>query len=184
MTKALAAALDLGCYLETPDGNPFLADFYVDPVRWALANQTWFLLQTARHHRQIATGKGGVQDHSIYETVEVYGRALYDHGALTHGEFELLHRTLLGLTTELPPPQVVVLLETPVEVLLERIALRQRSYEAGIDADYLSSMQQARQQLFAKWRHGTVLRIDSTTIQIPTAESVGELADQIRPKLL
>jgi deoxyadenosine/deoxycytidine kinase len=161
LTKALAARFGLPAAVERPDTNPFLKRFYANQRRWALASQLWFATDSARQHAEIHRGSGGVQDHSIYENVHVFGAALAAHGALDEDEWDLLRAATAPVTDSLPPPSLVVLVEAPAEALLERIDVRGRPYETGIDHRYLTELTQIRREFFERWTRSPVLLLDS-----------------------
>jgi deoxyadenosine/deoxycytidine kinase len=162
LTRALADRLDLPAVAERPEANPFLERFYADRRRWALASQLWFTTDSGRQHVEIHLAGGGVQDHSIYENVHVFGAALAAHGALADDEWELLQATAAPLIDSLPPPSIVVLIEAPVEALMERIEARGRAYESGIDREYLTQMTNTRREFFERWSASPVLLLDSS----------------------
>ena len=45
LAQLLAERTGTDLLLEQPEANPFLASFYQDPERWALATQLFFLFQ-------------------------------------------------------------------------------------------------------------------------------------------
>jgi deoxyadenosine/deoxycytidine kinase len=161
LTRALAARLGLPATVERPEANPFLERFYADRPRWALASQLWFATDSARQHLEIHRQGGAVQDHSVYENVHVFGAALAAHGILAAEEWELLQAATGLFVDSLPPPAVVVLVEAPVEALLERIGARGRAYEAGIDGAYLAELNRIRRAYFEGWARCPVLLVDS-----------------------
>lgn len=166
LTNTLSASLGLPAVTERPDENPFLERFYEDQKRWALASQLWFASDSIRQHREIHRSKGAVQDHSVYENVFVFGAALAEHGALPDDEWQLL-RAVTGPTVEmLPAPAIVVLVEAPPAVLMERIAARGRTYEGGIDHQYLALLNRIRHRFFSQWERSPVLLVESAAIDL------------------
>lgn len=180
VTTALASHLGLPAMVERPEANPFLERFYADQRRWALASQLWFATDSARQHVEIHRSGGAVQDHSIYENVDVFGAALAAHGILVADEWELLQAVTSPLIESLPPPAVVVLVEAPVETLLERIDARGRPYESSVDRAYLLELTTIRRQLFEGWARSPVLLLDSAAIDLRKADQ----ADIIAARLL
>jgi deoxyadenosine/deoxycytidine kinase len=179
LTEALAAALGLPAVAERPQANPFLERFYADKRRWALASQLWFASDSARQHAEIHSGRGGVQDHSIYENVHVFGAALAEQGALAEDEWALLKKVTAPVIDRLPPPALVILIETPVEVLVGRIAGRGRTYEAGIDSAYLSDLTRKRKEFFEGWQRSPVLTVDSVETDLRLAREIDVIAAKV-----
>ncbi len=166
LTKGLASRLGLPAVVERPGENPFLERFYEDRRRWALPSQLWFTTDSARQHLEIHRTGGGVQDHSIYENVYVFGAALAAHGALAEDEWGLLLAATEPVIESLPAPSVVVLVEAPVEILMERIDARGRSYEADIDSRYLAELNHRRLDYFSQWDRSPVLLVDSAAMDL------------------
>jgi deoxyadenosine/deoxycytidine kinase len=179
LTKALAARLGLPAMVERPEANPFLERFYADRPRWALASQLWFATDSARQHLEIHRRGGAIQDHSVYENVNVFGATLAAHGVLAAEEWELLQAATEPLLDSLPPPAVIVLVEAPVEALLERISARGRHYEADIDASYLAELSRTRQAYFEGWARCPVFTVDSDTTDLRRPEQTDIIAAKL-----
>src|SRR4030067_2215782 len=54
LARRLAEHIDAATLLEKPDENPFLAKFYQEPQRYALATQLFFLFQRGNEVRDLA----------------------------------------------------------------------------------------------------------------------------------
>ena len=68
LARLLAEHTGAGLLLEKPDDNPFLASFYQDRRRWALATQLFFLFQRVN---QLA----GLKQMDLFERPTVAGLA-------------------------------------------------------------------------------------------------------------
>lgn len=158
----LAERLQTQVFLERPERNPFVMDFYGDPERWSLASQLWFTADTLRY--QAAASSGGIQDHSSYEAVHVFGAALRDIGHLQPREYDLLESVLTVGLRSLRTPDVVLLLRAPVEQLRKRIWLRGRAYEQDITAAYLQALVDQRERYFDRWTLSPVIPIATEQI--------------------
>lgn len=183
LTTALASHLGLPAVVERPEANPFLEHFYTDQPRWALASQLWFVTDSARQHVEIHCSSGAVQDHSIYENVHAFGAVLAAHGILAAEEWELLQAISAPLIESLPPPAVVVLVEAPVEALLERIHARGRKYEANIDLAYLGELNRTRRAYFENWALSPVLVVNSETTDLRRPDQTEIIAAKLIEQL-
>jgi deoxyadenosine/deoxycytidine kinase len=183
LTRALAEVMSLPALLEEPDRNPFLRSFYKDPARWALRSQLWFALDTLQQ-QIIAKNHGGIQDHSVFEVVDVFAAALRDAGHMSREDFKLLQRAVELAEHDLQGPHLVLLLHTPLAVLQQRIADRSRDYENAISPMYLEKLAQARRDLFAHWTLSPVLHIDTERYDARKRVDVEEIARQARGELL
>lgn len=183
LTRGLAEAMSLPALLEEPDRNPFLRSFYKDPTSWALKSQLWFALDTLEQ-QVITQDHGGIQDHSVFEVVQVFAAALRDGGHMSRDDFELLRRAVELAAHDLRGPDLVVLLHTPLDVLQQRIAQRSRDYEHAISPIYLDKLAQARRDLFAHWTLSPILHIDTERYDARKAVDVKEIARQACGALL
>jgi deoxyadenosine/deoxycytidine kinase len=141
LVRMLCERLGWRAYFEPVAENPYLEDFYGDMRRWAFHSQVFFLTHRVRSHRALMDDPHPVvQDRSLYEDAEIFARNLYLQGWMSErewGTYEELYRTFTSL---LPPPDLVVYLRASVGTLQRRIALRGRTFEAGIRDEYLESL--------------------------------------------
>lgn len=149
-------------FSESVADHPYLADYYTDRVRWALASQLVFLERTFRQQIAITKGDGNaVQERSAAENFMVFARSLYEQAILTereHGTLRDLYVMLEGLVR---PADLLVYLRASEETLLHRINLRGRSYEAsGVDRDYLTALNQSYDRFFEEYEIGPKLLIN------------------------
>jgi deoxyadenosine/deoxycytidine kinase len=133
-------------FLEEHVQRPFQAAFMQDN-RYGLANQVDYLLfraeqeQAARASAQICVQDGGL-DLDFY----LFTRLFYQRGYFSLAEFDLCERLYRMLRSLLPPPELVVYLHAPLEVLAERKAGRQRALDISLVEDL-----QVMDALLAGW---------------------------------
>ncbi len=119
--------------------NPFLGDFYEDMAAWAFHLQVFFLGHRAEQHLELARDeRSAIADRSIYEDAKIFARALYHQGSMSERDY-LAYRKVFNLVTDnLPRPDLLIYLDAPPEVLMERIRQRGRDMESSIPLEYLS----------------------------------------------
>lgn len=171
LAKRLSEHTQWHLLLEAFDENEFLADFYKDRVRWALPMQLSFL---AARHQQLAASTSPQRTHSLvadytYAKDEMFARLLLTDVR----EWRLYDAIRQGLTATASHPDLVVFLDAPNAVLLERIRLRARSYEAAITGEYLNALRQA-------YRSELLTRRDLRFLEIDTAQLDLSSRDQMR----
>jgi deoxyguanosine kinase len=71
-----------------------------------------------------------------------------------------------ALAEKIPLPNLVVYLRAETDVLMERIAFRDRVYERDIDRDYIDSLNRAYEEFFLTYDDSPVLAIDTDNINI------------------
>ena len=142
----LAATFDAELLLEAPFDNPFLPRFYRDPRPWALSAQLSFLLQRARQMREL-------RQRSLFGSVTVSDfmlekDRLFARLNLDADELDLYEQVYERVIDEAPTPDVIVYLQAPVPLLLQRIEKRGIAFERGMEADYLERLAAAYREYF------------------------------------
>ena len=178
LVRALADAFDARTVLEVFDENPFLADFYQEPKRYAFPTEMFFLL--SRFHQQ-----GTFSQEDLLQQVSVSDYLfekcrIFAELTLEPGELDVFERSYRIFERQVPTPDLVVHLHAPVDVLLHRIANRGRDYEQEIDPGYLASLDSAYRALFARYVKAPVLSVDTREVDFREPEAVASLVDRIR----
>ncbi|WP_205527123.1 deoxynucleoside kinase [Solimonas sp. K1W22B-7] len=159
LARLLAAELGYELLLERPEDNPFLPRFYRDPASGALPAQLAFLLQRAGQAEQLQQpdlfARGCVADF-LFDKDRLFAEL-----TLAHADYELYLKVFERLAWNVPPPQRVIYLTAPPELLLERIARRGREYEVSIDADYLLRLSAAYRRYFGAYTQAPVIEVDT-----------------------
>jgi deoxyguanosine kinase len=168
LARRLAASLSAEVVLEQAAQNPFLERFYRNPRAGALPAQLHFLLQRAQ---QLAALKQAdlfapvrVADY-LLEKDRLFARVTLDDS-----EYALYEQVYARLDIQVPKPDLVVYLQAPVDVLLERIARRGVDYEQYIDRGYMERLNEA----YARFFH----EFDAAPLLIVNAASIDPIANQ------
>src|SRR5690554_5018774 len=119
LAKRLAESFNYDIMLEKPEENPFLERFYNNPRQHALATQLFFLFQRAQQLQAIK------QD-DLFEPVRIADflidkDVLFAQLNLDPDEFLLYQNVYEHLTIDAPAPDLVIYLQAPTQVLLQRI---------------------------------------------------------------
>jgi deoxyadenosine/deoxycytidine kinase len=148
--------------LEEAGQNPFLERFYRNPRAGALPTQLYFLLQRAQ---QLASLKQAdlfapvrVADY-LMEKDRLFARVTLDDA-----EYALYEQLYARLDIQAPKPDLVVYLQAPVDVLLERIARRGVAYEQYIDRGYLERLNEAYARFFHEFDAAPLLIVNAASI--------------------
>jgi deoxyadenosine/deoxycytidine kinase len=152
LTGLLAEKLHWEPYLEAFSENPYLGDFYQDMKRWSFHSQIYFLSRRLQHHHALTQYPGHVvQDRSVYEDAEIFARNLFLQGNMSERDYECYRNLYEGIRAFLPAPDLVVYLEAPVGLLVERIAQRGRDYELQISIEYLLQINRLYEEWAKNW---------------------------------
>ena len=122
--------------LEQIGERPFQNQFARDLQRFALANQFDFLLFRSEQELLIRTGDNdGILDGGLEQDFAIFTRHFFNNGYLTEPEFRLCERLVGRLRQVLPPPELVIHLNAPLETIAERYAKRGRPLEIARQSD-------------------------------------------------
>jgi deoxyadenosine/deoxycytidine kinase len=162
LARKVAASLECELVLERAEENPFLERFYRDPVNAALPTQLYFLFQRARQIQEMRQSDlftpARVTDFLLEKD------RLFAQLTLGDDEYRLYDQVYQQLSLDAPVPDLVVYLQAPVEVLIERVRKRGIEYERRIQPDYLGRLSDAYMQFF--------YRYDASPLLIVNAESI------------
>ncbi|GAB4300323.1 MAG: deoxynucleoside kinase [Thiohalomonadaceae bacterium] len=179
LARRLAETFGSELMLEGADENPFLERFYQDPRSAALPTQLFFLFQRAR---QLQSWRQG----DMFAPVRVADflmqkDRLFAQLTLDDDELRLYEQAYEHLTLDAPLPDLVIYLQAPVEVLLERIRRRSRRYERQLSADYLRRVAEAYTQFFYQYDQTPLLIVNATEINLAQGDAdYAQLLEQVR----
>ncbi len=142
LTERIGARLGWYTDFESVADNPYLADFYADMRTWSFHLQVFFLGHRAQQHMDLAAmPQSTICDRSIYEDAYIFARALHQLGNLSDRDYLAYRRVFDLVAVHLPPPDLLIYLKAPVNVLVDRIHKRARSIETGITSEYLALLE-------------------------------------------
>ncbi len=158
----LAASLGAEQVLEQADQNPFLERFYRNPRAGALPAQLYFLFQRAQ---QLAA----LRQHDLFAPVRVADYLLekdrlFARVTLDDEEFRLYEMVHQRLAVDVAAPDLVVYLQAPVDVLIERINRRGIRYEHYIERAYLEKLNAAYARFFHEYDAAPLLIVNAAAI--------------------
>ena len=179
LARRLSESFGSELMLEGADENPFLERFYDDPRAGALPTQLFFLFQRARQLQELRQGE-------LFAPVRVADflmekDRLFAQMTLDDDEFRLYEQAYEHMTLDAPRPDLVIYLQAPVEVLMERIAQRGRHYERNFDVEYLERVVEAYTQFFYQYHQAPLLIVNASEINLANKEEDYQmLLNQIR----
>jgi deoxyadenosine/deoxycytidine kinase len=181
LAQRLAARLEGTAITEDTD-NPFLADFYNDRPGAALQAQLFYLLN---RHRQLSN----LRQASLFEHTLVCDHVfdkdkIFAFLNLDDNELFIYQRLYDLLAKDVPPPDLVLYLQAPTDVLLERIKAQPTDPDRELprpDEDYLRELNEAYQHFFFHYTATPLLVVETSQFD-PEAndEALDDLVRQIK----
>ncbi len=162
LARLLQSELNAQLILEVFEENPFLSDFYSDRERYAFQTQIFFLL--SRYRQQLSSVPESIQ-RGITVSDYVFAKdSLFAHLNLGADELSVYKRVHDALGERIPKPDLLVYLRANTDVLMRRIAIRDRPYERGMDPMYIEGLRQAYERFVAEYDQGVLLTIDTNSL--------------------
>ena len=185
LTERIGKRLGWQTAYESVANNPYLPDFYRDMKAWSFHLQVFFLGHRAEQHKALyESPDSAIIDRSIYEDAHIFARALNHLGNLTDTDYQTYLKVYDLVTSNLPKPDLLIYLKTPVPVLMERIQKRAREIETGISADYLALLDRFYQEWMASFDQCPVLTILSADLDFVHEEKhLDIVVERIQEKL-
>ena len=184
LARLLQPAFHADLLLEVFEENPFLSDFYSDRARYAFQTQIFFLLSRYQQQRRgvksiLDSGRSLLSDYTFAKD------SLFARINLKGDELEMYKRVHLALAEKISLPDLLVYLSADTDVLMQRIALRDRSYERNIERSYIHELNQAYEEFFSRPYDDTpVLTIDSNPLDfVRFPEHLNMIENRIREAL-
>ncbi len=164
LARNIAQLFNYDMLLEQPEENPFLERFYRDPKSTALPTQLFFLFQRANQLQSLR------QD-DIFEPVRVADfliekDQLFARTTLDDDELNIYRQVYNKLVINAPRPDLVIYLQAPLDVLLDRIRQRGISAEQYITVDYLKALNDAYTEFFHFYDGAPLLIVNAKDLNL------------------
>ena len=157
-------------FLEVVEGNPFLTGgFYQDMEAYAFDTEMFFLLTRFRQQRAVAAaleeGRTPVLADYVFEKNRIFAEL-----TLAPRDLGVWQRLFGALEPEVRIPDLTVYLKADVDVLMDRVRIRNRPFERDLERDYLARLTEAYDRFFEKWQ-GRLLVIEVSALDFVRSEA-------------
>jgi deoxyguanosine kinase len=164
--------------LEVFEENPFLADFYGDRQRYAFQTQIFFLL--SRYHQQNKAVPEALRKGILVSDYTFAKDELFAWLNLKDDELAMYGRVHAALSEKIPKPDLIVYLTAEHDVVMRRIALRDRPYERDMDPDYIRQLAAAYEAWLTSMPDIAVLELDVNELDfLSKPEDLAYVIEQI-----
>lgn len=164
LAKRLAEDFGGELLLEGIEENPFLERFYRNPRHAALPTQLFFLFQRAQQIQEL-------RQSDMFAPVRIADfilekDRLFAQLTLDDDELQLYEQVYDNITVDAPQPDLVIYLQAPVGVLLDRVQKRGRDYERFIETNYLQRLVEAYTRFFHHYSATPLLIVNAADIDL------------------
>jgi deoxyadenosine/deoxycytidine kinase len=180
LAERLGTRLDATLVLEETE-NPFLRDFYADRPGAALQAQLFYLLN--RHRQQTSLRQADLFNQVTICDYLFDKDKIFAYLNLDDNELFIYQRLYDLLAREVPPPDLVVYLQAPTDVLLRRLHARREDPETSAfvpDPEYLKELNEAYTHFFFHYNTTPLLVVETSQLDSDASdEALDDLVKQI-----
>ena len=184
LARLLQPSFEAELLLEVFEENPFLSSFYADRAHYAFQTQIFFLLSRYNQQRRAIDKIDTTQKHLISDYT--FGKdALFARINLEGDELEMYQRVHEALAEKILEPDLIVCLKADTDVLMQRIAFRDRPYERQMERAYIDELNHAYDDFFGNTsRAPMILTIDTNRLNfVSNPEDLKRIENRIRQAL-
>ena len=180
LADRLAARLDAALVLDEGE-NPFLADFHGARPGAAFQAQLFFTL--ARHRQQTALRQSDLFSQVTICDYLFERDKIYAYLNLDDNELFIYQRLYELLAQDVPPPDLVIYLQSPTDVLRRRVRDRARANPEApaFDDDYVRELNEAYNHFFFHYNATPLLVVETSQFDLSWGdEALDDLVKQLK----
>jgi deoxyguanosine kinase len=180
LADRLGARLDATVVLDETD-NPFLADFYGGRPGAGFQAQLFYTLS---RHRQLSSLRQSDLFTQLTVCDYLFDRdKIYAYLNLDDNELFIYQRLYELLAADMPPPDLVIYLQTPTDVLKRRLRDRGRANAElpALGEDYVRELNEAYNHFFFHYEATPLLVVETSQFDLSWGEdALADLEKQLR----
>lgn len=169
LARRLADSLDNELLLERVADNPFLTGIYQHPGSAALPAQLHFLFEHVKQVR--ALRQTDLFSPNRVADFLVQANKVYAEVTLGPDELDLYYQIYNILINDAPVPDLVIYLQSPVDIMARRIRAHDRGHERKIDRDYLQRISEEYADFFYHYDASSLLIVNTTDLDFAGGSS-------------
>jgi deoxyadenosine/deoxycytidine kinase len=162
LARMLSERLGARFVLEKFEENPFLPRFYEDPEHYAFQTQIFFLLNRYRQQHELFQADlfhSHIVSDYIFEKDKIFA-----YLTLRDDELKLYENLLITIERTIPPPDLVIYLQSSVDRLMVNIRKRGREMEKNMSEEYIKELNEAYNYFFFRYKSAPLLIVKATDI--------------------
>ena len=179
LSKILSEELKSKLILEEFANNPFLADFYKDPQRYAFQTQLFFLL--SRYKQQTEFQQIDMFTKSVVSDYMFMKDRIFASLNLNDKEMTLYDNVATILESNMIYPDLIIFLQSDTERLMHNIKNRGRKYEDDMNWKYIDALNQIYNEFFFRYDKSPLLIINTNDIDfVNDRDDLKEILDIVK----
>ena len=181
LARMLGEHFHTGVLFEVFEENPFLTRFYESRATYAFQTQMFFLLSRYRQQQQVPhlLQQGALVTDYMFNKDRLFAQL-----NLSGDEWDIYEQIHKALAGQIATPDLVVYLQADTEVLMGRIAQRDRPYERTMERSYIEELRLGYEEFFSSAQPAPVLFVDTNLLNfVASPEDFHSVVDRIRSAL-
>lgn len=132
---------------EIVEENPFLSKFYTDIKEYALQTESFFLFNRVKQLEDIEKDVLS-KSNNVISDYHIIKNLIFAGITLDKMQFHRYKQVYNIFVNDLPQPDIIIYLNSDIDVLMKKIALRDRSFERQMDINYIKELSEEYKYYF------------------------------------
>lgn len=154
--------------------NPFISDSLSEQNNKSFQSQLFFFKEFIKIHKYIGQSKSSIiQERSLFESVNVFCKLFYQNGFFSKDELNVFEDLLLELKSQIKLPDLIIYIESDLNVNALRVIERNRDFESKFDIQLLSK----QKEIYKEWISGMesqkieIIKVNNTNLSLAEFKS-------------
>ena len=178
LAKKISDTVKCKTLFEDYVANPFLKDFYDNNQLNSFSTQVHFLLRRIEQSIEVKTTENLLISDFYFGKDELFAKL-----NLTQVEYAMYQELRKKLDFNPPIPDLIIYLQAPSEILLERIKKRGLDIERNIKKKYIDSVNEIYMKHFHEYTASPVLIINTSNVNINNETDYQILIEEISSEI-
>ncbi len=158
IAASLASRLSAKLILENYEDNPYLEKFYVNPSEYAFRTQIFFLIERYTQLQEL-NQKGLFESYVISDYIFEKDK-IFAYLNLSDDELKIYETISSSFERNIVQPDLVIYLQSSVDILMKGIRKRNREIEKEISEEYIRDLNDAYNYFYSRYKGSQVLIVN------------------------
>jgi len=184
LATKLSKTLNLKMYEELANNDTLalLDVFYQDQKRWSFTLQVHFLNERFKMIKEIHKNNGGILDRSIFGD-RIFAELLHENGKMSGEEFRTYNTLLDSMLEHTQPPKLLVFIDCPVDLAIERIKKRNRQMELQVERSYWVKLNEKYKIWYENYNISAKIILDANNFECSNDKDIQKITTLIKQTL-